>query len=1350
MWFRKQKPPPPPPAESQPLPKRNFLSDLVFHWATPLLKVGYKRPLQKEDLYVLNTTQQAEYLSNRLRENWAKETRKTKPSLVRALWATFSSILIVAGILRVVSDVLTVIAPLMIQEIIAVVSQSSSSNPPPEWKGYVFAVALFLIQELMSLTLQHSFQIGMSGGISVRTAVITTIYRKALVLSGKARQEFTNGKITNLMSTDAARLDMAAGYLHNLISAPVEIVVALILLIRYLGPSALAGLAVLVAFGPLQGQIMKVLAKFRKKATTVTDSRIKLTQEVLSGMRVIKFYGWEKNFLDRLGILRRRELHYVRQLLMVRAGVAGVTMMVPTLATIVTFIIYTVIGNELTPEVVFPSLALFNMIRIPLIMLPMVIAAVADAKVSLGRIQEMLLSPELDTLPPIVADAKYAVRVTDGEFVWESPPENPPESKSEKKKKKKLAKKQAKALGEAAADSREKKPEEVDTMDKEEHSEGSTTELAETDSNENTLKEKNEQNDFVLRNVQLNIPRGQLVAVVGAVGSGKSSLLNALVGEMRKTRGEIEFGGTVGYCPQTPFIQNASVRGNITFGLPFDQEKYQRVVDACALTPDLKILPDGDQTEIGERGVNISGGQKQRVNIARAVYFDSDIVLLDDPLSAVDSHVGRHLFEKCILEALSGKTRILVTHQLHFLPRVDYIIVMDDGEVREEGTYADLMKADGEFALLMKNYGGVEDEDEEAEKEAKESEQAAQLEATEEAAVEVAAIKDGDTKKEVAIQKAARLMTEEERFTGNVDKRVYIAYMKSAGAYTLSLVFVSLILSQASNIMTSVWLSFWSGNRFELQGPVYMGVYAGLGGAQALLSFVNGIFFAMATALAAERLHSATLNNVLRAPMAFFDTTPLGRIINRFSKDVDAIDNLLGESYRMFLQTLFLVFSIFVLIATIFPVFLAPIVPLLGIYYIAGSFYTATSRELKRLQSILRSSLYANFSETLSGLPTIRAFRVQQRCIGDNERFSDLENMAYYLTITIQRWLGLRLELLGNTIVFLVAIFSVAYRYNVSSSIVGLLLSYSLQTTNTFGWCVRQLAEVETNMNAVERLFHYAYNLEQEAPDVIPDNRPPENWPARGEIQIENMQLRYREGLPVVLNDINVHIHGGEKIAVVGRTGSGKSSIMVGLFRIVELCGGRIMIDGVDVSKIGLNDLRTKLAIIPQDPVLFHGTFRSNVDPFGRYTDLEIWDALARSDLKNYVSSQPGGLEAPIAEGGENLSVGQRQLICLARALLTKAKIIVLDEATASVDLQTDALIQRALREDFKDSTVLTIAHRLNTIIDYDRVLVLEAGKVKEFDTPAKLLEDPEGAFTQMVENTGPTNAALLRNMVKN
>lgn len=732
------------------------------------------------------------------------------------------------------------------------------------------------------------------------------------------------------------------------------------------------------------------------------------------------------------------------------------------------------------------------------------------------------------------------------------------------------------------------------------------------------------------------------------------------------------------------------------------------------------MLPNGDATEIGERGITISGGQKQRLNIARAIYFDADIVLMDDPLSAVDAHVGRHIMDNAIMGLLKDKCRILATHQLWVLNRCDRIIWMDAGKVRAVDTFDNLMANHSGFRQLMETTALEETKEEEP----------AQVEDK---------TAEGDKKKKK--KKAQGLMQAEERAVSSVPWSVYTTYIRASGSIlNAPLVVIVLLLSQGANIMTSLWLSYWTSDKYGLTTGVYIGIYAALGTLQALLMFVFSVLLAVFGTNASRTLLRQAVTRTLRAPMSFFDTTPLGRITNRFSRDVDVMDNNLSDAMRMYFLTLCMIISVFALIIAFFYYFAIALVPLAILFVLAASFYRASAREVKRFESVLRSVVFAKFGEGLSGVASIRAYGLKDRFITDLRNSIDEMNAAYYLTFSNQRWLSIRLDTIGNLLVFTTGILVVTSRFSVSPSIGGLVLSYILSIVQMLQFTVRQLAEVENGMNAVERLEYYGTQLEEEAPEHTIDVRP--TWPEKGEIIFDNVEMRYRENLPLVLKGLNINIRGGERIGIVGRTGAGKSSIMSTLFRLVEISGGHIYIDGLDISTIGLHDLRSRLAIIPQDPTLFHGTVRSNLDPFSEHSDLDLWSALRKAGLvpadANIDDKDPSRihLDSVVEEDGLNFSLGQRQLMALARALVRGSQIIICDEATSSVDMETDDKIQKTMAVGFRGKTLLCIAHRLRTIVGYDRICVMDAGRIAELDTPINLWAQG-GIFRSMCDRSG-------------
>ncbi|THU71177.1 hypothetical protein C4D60_Mb08t32790 [Musa balbisiana] len=853
-----------------------------------------------------------------------------------------------------------------------------------------------------------------------------------------------------------------------------------------------------------------------------------------------------------------------------------------------------------------------------------------------------------------------------------------------------------------------------------------------------------------LANVNVDIPVGSLVAIVGSTGEGKTSLISAMLGELTPVAGtdtSVTIRGTVAYVPQVSWIFNATVRENILFGSPFQPLQYEKAIEVTSLQHDLDLLPGGDLTEIGERGVNISGGQKQRVSMARAVYSDSDVYIFDDPLSALDAHVGRQVFDKCINDQLRNKTRVLVTNQLHFLPYVDKIILVHEGMVKEEGTFEELSTSGIHFQKLMENAGKMEEQVEE--KKGGNSEETAKSAENGDVSKTVNALSKSEEKTNRGKEGKENLCLSNKR---NVKQVLY----KNAlgGMWVVLILFSCYALTEVLRVSSSTWLSVWTDQSSPKShgAGFYNLIYSVLSSGQVLVTLTSSYWLIMSSLYAAKRLHDAMLHSILRAPMVFFHTNPLGRIINRFAKDLGDIDRNVAVYVNMFLGQVSQLLSTFVLIGIVSTTSLWAIMPLLILFYASYLYYQSTAREVKRLDSITRSPVYAQFSEALNGLSTIRAYKAYDRMASINGKSMDNNVRFTLVNMSANRWLAIRLETLGGIMIWFTATFAVmqnqrAENQKAFASTMGLLLTYALNITNLLTAVLRLASLAENSLNAVERVGTYI-ELPSEAPPVIESNRPPPGWPSAGIVKFQDVVLRYRPELPPVLHGISFTIEGSEKIGIVGRTGAGKSSMLNALFRIVELERGKVFIDDYDISKFGLWDLRKVLGIIPQSPVLFSGTVRFNLDPFNEHNDADLWEALERAHLKDVIRRNTMGLDVQVSEAGENFSVGQRQLLSLARALLRRSKILVLDEATAAVDVRTDALIQKTIREEFKSCTMLIIAHRLNTIIDCDRLLLLSAGKVLEFDTPETLLSMEDSAFSKMVQSTGTANAQYLRSLV--
>ncbi|KAK5164037.1 ATP-binding cassette transporter yor1 [Saxophila tyrrhenica] len=1354
----------PPPADER-IPSKehsaNFFSKLTFQWITPIMDVGYQRPLDINDVWAVNPDREVEKLMDKLNSSLKKRNEAgSKRPLTMALYDTFKKEFIIGGACQLTAALVQVLSPFTMKYLIrfaaqAYEAQRSNLIPAPDiGHGIGLVIGITCMQVVQSLCTNHFIYRGMMVGGQARSTLIAVIFEKAMKISGRARaggkakdadqeqhtpegiqpgskeekkffkkrlgkdqskgkkgvsgdgQGWSNGRIVNLMSTDTYRIDQASGMFHICWTSPIQVFLALALLIVNLTYSALAGFAFICIMMPLLGRAIRSLMSRRKVINKITDQRVSLTQEILSSVRFVKYFGWETSFLDRLGQLRDSEIGKISFLLSIRNGIMAVSMTMPIFASMLAFITYSQTHADFSPAPVFSSLALFNSLRIPLNLMPMVIGQVVDGLASIARIQEFLAAEEAQDEAVWDYSANDAIVMKDADFTWERTRNQNDENANQALKSTGEIRKEEKAAKAKQKDEKKQQSKQL-SNEKLEVPSSPTTSDSSSDSDEET--------PFAINNIDLTIGRNELVAVIGAVGSGKSSLLGAMAGDMRRTGGHVTFGSTRAFCPQYAWIQNATVKQNIVFGRDYDRKWYNEVIDACALRPDLEMLPSGDMTEIGERGITVSGGQKQRLNIARAIYFDADIVLMDDPLSAVDAHVGRHIMDNAICGLLRDKARVLATHQLHVLHRVDRIIWMKDGAIHKVATFPELMGHDPEFQQLMATTA-VEEKKEEQEDEQEDERE--------------------DEKKKSLKKKgrkpAGALMQQEEKAVASVGWDVYAAYVRAAGSIMVApLILFILIISQGANIVTSLWLSWWTAGKFGYSDGVYIGGYAALGVVQAALLFTFSVAITvLGTKSSKVMLHRAIVR-VLRSPMSFFDTTPLGRITNRFAKDVDVMDNMLTDSMRMFFMTMAMIISVFCLIIAYYYYFAIALVPLTIMFLFAASYYRASAREMKRHESVLRSVVFSRFGEAVTGISTIRAYGLEKEFRKSVNDSIDSMDGAYFLTYANQRWLSVRLDAVGTLLVFTVGILVVTSRFSISPSTGGLVLSYILTIVQMIQFTVRQLAEVENNMNSTERIHYYGTQLEEEAPLHLGDV--PADWPQKGEIVFDDVQMRYREGLPLVLHGLSMHVKAGERIGVVGRTGAGKSSIMSTLFRLIELSGGSITIDGIDIAKIGLYDLRSRLAIIPQDPTLFRGTIRSNLDPFNEHTDLELWNALRQADLvgsEQALEDESGRihLDTAVEDEGLNFSLGQRQLLALARALVRGSQIIVCDEATSSVDFETDQKIQRTIVRGFKGKTLLCIG--------YDRILVMDQGNVAELDSPISLY-DQGGIFRGMCDRSG-------------
>ncbi|KAI9329925.1 P-loop containing nucleoside triphosphate hydrolase protein [Zopfochytrium polystomum] len=1212
----------------------NPISWLFVSWMDALFWRGYREPLQPEHLFRMRDTDRAEALSGVLSTFWddlkpylaaeandgailsadaakpgstrpratsaPRKPKRRPPSLLWALTKRFGLTWLVSGLLYALSIGAQLAVPTFIQQIIYYLQADSDPYSKSRLfmpSGLSIAFTIFALQIVSTLCGRSYEQIVRTVAINARTTLICAVYEKSLRLSGEARQTFSQGRVINLANVDVQTLWLVSQQLHGLWVIPLQVAITIVLLHNLIGNAVFFSFAVLAASVAIQVGAITPVVSIEKKVRAASDSRLKAIREMLYAMRSIKLHAWEPFFFKRVTGIRNVQIALIKLVSISIMVFVALGQLTPTLMPIVGLIVI------LDPAVVFPALSLYNILNGPLFQLPQLVAS-------------FLLAPETEPLqteksdPSAQADsnpnAGSAIIFNNATFKWD-----------------------------ANNWMNKKKAEDVDRS-----------------------KPKPEPEPF-FRDLSLVIPAGKLTCIVGPVGAGKSSLLSAIIGEMTvvpptsssSAAGPVTINGRVAYAPQQPWILTETVDGNVAFtGASADEDRERRakrmefVLGAAMLEADLESLSAGRKTLIGEKGVNLSGGQQARVALARALYQDADIYLLDDPISALDAHVGAAVFERCIKGALASKTVVLVTHQLHLLPHADMVVVLDKGTVAQVGTYKDLMQDEGgALAVMMCGYTVGRPGDNQGKRRASHKTVASRSSgragsASSAAADEVALVEpeadepeseleggDESTDKKAGggggVGGDRDIVADEDRATGRVGGKVWVGFFKATGGWVVVVpILLFAAVQQSAAVLGSQWLSWWAQDKFGLGLNEYVKIYATLGGVQSCALFVwTGLVIA-GIFMASIYYHEAALKRLMRAPMSFFESQ----------------------------------------VSIPIPL----IVPLVCLYYFVMVYYRASRIELKRLDSTQRSPLYAHISETLSGIPSIRAFQAEKSFIARQRLLTDLSNSPNYLYACSPIWVSIRIELLSALITLAISLLGVTGKVNSAS--IGLAFTYALGLIESVGLMIRFFAQLEAEMNAVERLEHYCSDIPVETANELASD-PDASWPSSG----AGGHFQPRR--------------------------SGKSTLLTVLFRLVEPSAGTIHIDGVNISNIGLQPLRSRLQIITQEPTLLTGTIRSNLDVESKYTDAEL---------------------------------------------------LFLDEATASVDPAADLLIQESLRTHFANATVISVAHRLNTIAGFDRVLVLDRGTIVEFDSPAVLLDKPRGegaVFRSLAEATGPRNFEALR-----
>ncbi|XP_058448247.1 ATP-binding cassette sub-family C member 4-like [Malaya genurostris] len=1284
----------------------SLFSVLTFWWTVDMFRQGSTRTLGLSDLYRPLEDDFADKLGDRLEENWQKQLQKShknskhKPSLVKAIFRTFRRDWILLSTITVFGEIILRIAqPILLGRLLLYFRRQSDIT----YEQALYYATGMVATKAASIILDNQYSsITCLTGVRTRTAVCSVLYRKALKLSRNALGDTSAGKVVNLMSNDVNRFDIVAYLVCYMWSGPLLTIIVVVLLWFEVGWAGPLGILVIFLTTLFQSFFSKLTSRYRLKTALRADERIRLMDEILSGIHVIKMYAWEKPFSKLISHARRSELKMVLRSGLIRGLYMTFQLFTTRAALFATMIALLLMQEDLTAAKVFVVASYLNIVAYTMSgMFVRGVAEIAEALVATRRLQRFLEYGEIQQqiekndkqsleLPPEIAVSFRSVTAR-WDAAWEDNKNRPP------------------------------------TLD----------------------------------NLSIDFPKGKLIGIVGSIGSGKSSILQVILNELPVESGEIISNETFSYVSQEPWLFSGSIKQNVLFGMPLDQKRYRSVLRVCALEDDLKQFSNGDETLVGERGISLSGGQKARVCLARAVYKSSGVYLLDDPLSAVDAHVARHLFDLCIgAKGLLGRqkaTRILVTHQVHFLIESDWIIVMNEGKVEAQGTPHDLITKGIDLLNFTES-----DEHEILNEEFHLNRQISKT-STNSSRSDCNDISETiDTDREVRNVE----QTFEKSSENTHPNSLFLNYAAGAGNWLVLTGLVILFLAtQLIVSFTDYWASFWVSQEelrtyigvlndtiiSESEAPLSTEICVYVQTAAVTAIFVIGltraIGFYRSCAHASQAIHDWSFQGFISTTKQFYDTNPAGRILNRFSKDLGSMDEMLPKAILDAAQAILAIIGAMLVILVVQPFFIIPILVLLMILLYARKIYLRTSQNTRRLEGITRSPVFSHISTTLNGLPTIRSFGVQKLLITEFDQHQNVNTGAYFMFHCGRFAFGMVLDLIFFTFLIIVTFSFLLLDTSALGDKVGLVVTQITALAGTLQFGVRQSAQMFNHLIAVERLLEYK-NLPAE-PQPIENAKQVQNtkWPSNGRIQFCNVSFRYFEGAPLVLRDLNFEIKPKEKIGIVGRTGAGKSSIVGALFR-TAIVDGHIKIDDVDTDQITLETLRSNISIIPQDPVLFSGTLRKNLDPFEKYSDTELWRALELVELKD-IASGPSGLQMFVACAGSNFSVGQRQLLCLARAILRNNKVLVLDEATANVDPETDRLIQLTIRERFVDCTVITIAHRLNTIMDYDRVLVMSDGKAVEMGTPYELLQLSEGVFRDIVLATGAVEAENLINMAR-
>ncbi|XP_053438093.1 ATP-binding cassette sub-family C member 11 isoform X2 [Nycticebus coucang] len=1294
-----------------PVDDAGLFSYLTVSWLTPLMIKGLRNRLDEKTIPPLSVHDASAKNVQRLYRLWEEEVSRRgtkKASAVRVMLQFQRTRVVLTALACCCFAVMSVLGPTLIVPRILEYAEEQSGDI---FHGVGLCLALFLTECLKSVSFCSTWIINQRTGIRFRGAISSFAFEK--LLQFKSLTHITSGEAINFFTSDINYLFEGVYYGPLLLVAVVSLIVCTISTCFTLGPTALIATFCYLLIFPLEVFLTRLILKMQHRVSEVSDQRIRATSEVLTCIKLIKMYTWEKPFAKVIKDLRKKERKLMEKSGFLQSLTTVSLFVTPTVALAVMILIHVSLKRKLTASLAFSTMAALNPLRLAAFLVSFAVKGLTNSKSAMERFKKFFLQESPVFYVQELQDPSKAVVLEEATLSWQ---------------------RTCTGTVNGALELEQNGP----------ASEGMTRAQPPLDA----FRPEDKEHSLApaLHKINLVVSKGTMLGICGNTGSGKSSLLSAILGEMHLIEGSVGVHGTLAYVPQQAWIIRGSVRDNILMGSQYDKARYLQVLRCCSLTRDLELLPFGDMTEIGERGINLSGGQKQRISMARAVYSDRQLYLLDDPLSAVDVNVGKHIFEECIKKMLKEKTVVLVTHQLQYLELCDQIILLEDGKICENGTQSELMQKKGQYAQFFQKMfpeEATQDTLQDMAKIAKKSQAEGQAQAT----------SQEESLRENAVPEH-QLTHKEEMEEGSLSWSVYHRYIQAAGGYVVSfLAFLLLVMFIALTIFDFWWLSYWleqgsgtnssqEGNRTtadpgDIMDNPQLSFYEMVYGLILVFVVCVGVCssgaFTKVTRKASTALHNQLFGKVFRCPMSFFDTTPTGRLLNCFAGDLDELDQFLPVASEQFLLLSLLIISILLLIIMLSPYVLLLTAVVMGLCLIYYKVFRRAINLFKRLDSYSRSPVFSHILTSLHGLSSIHVYEKTEAFFNRFKHLMDTQNNYQLLFLTSTRWVALRLEIMINLLTLAVALFLAFDVSSTSQSYRAMAIGLLLQLASNFQATARMGSETEAYFTAIERMLQYMKMCVSEAPLHVEGTSCPQGWPQHGEIMFQDYQMKYRDNTSIVLHGINLTIHGHEVVGIVGRTGSGKSSLGMALFRLVEPAAGRILIDGVDICSIGLEDLRSKLSVIPQDPVLLSGTIRFNLDPFDCYTDEQIWDVLERTFLAKTISRLPSRLQAEVVENGENFSVGQRQLLCIARALLHNSKIVLIDEATASIDVETDGLIQGTIREAFRGCTVLIIAHRITTILNCDRILVMDNGKVLEFDRPEVLQKQPGSVFAALL-----------------